>query len=119
MRNLVSFKLLMRGNNNTITFLIEVVIYESQAMDHMITKTSTRSCDPFKHMVHYTKRKWGMTFGDNYVVTCTLDEQLCVQDKEHVNQCRLYEELHFERWDHQCGCVVHIIIEEGGAKEGL
>ncbi|GJY90271.1 hypothetical protein Tco_0505467 [Tanacetum coccineum] len=76
---------LMRGNNNTITFLMEVVICESEAMDHMITKTSTRSCDPFKHMVHYTKRKWGTTFGDSYAVTCTLDEQLCVQDKEHVN----------------------------------
>nr|GEV35110.1 hypothetical protein [Tanacetum cinerariifolium] len=88
MRNLVPFELLMRGNNNTITFLMEVVICESEAMDHMITKTSTRSCDPFKHM-------------------------LCVQDKEHVNQCRLYGELRFERWDHQCGCVftfVHIII---------
>ncbi|GKA89391.1 hypothetical protein Tco_0811203, partial [Tanacetum coccineum] len=77
---------LMRGNNNTITFLMEVVISESEAMDHMITKTSTRSCDPFKHMVHYTKRKWGTTFGDSYAVTCTLDEQLCVQDKEHVNE---------------------------------
>nr|GFC27641.1 hypothetical protein [Tanacetum cinerariifolium] len=58
-------------------------------MDHMITKTSTRSCDPFKHM-------------------------------EHFNQCRLYGELRFERWDHQCGCVftfVHVIIEEGGDKQ--
>ncbi|GJU08773.1 hypothetical protein Tco_1125203 [Tanacetum coccineum] len=75
----------MRGNNNTITFLMEVVICESEAMDHMITKTSTRSSDPFKHMVYYTKRKRVMTFGDSYAVTCTLDEQLCVQAKEHVN----------------------------------
>nr|GEU70840.1 hypothetical protein [Tanacetum cinerariifolium] len=64
MRNLIPFEytfyqLLMRGNNNTITFLMEVVICDSEAMDHMITKTSTRSCDPFEHMVHYTKRKWG------------------------------------------------------------
>ncbi|GKB28630.1 hypothetical protein Tco_0868031 [Tanacetum coccineum] len=78
MRNLVPFEHLMRGNNSIITFLMEVVICESEAMDHMITKTSTRSSDPFKHMVHYTKRKRVTTFGDSYAVTCTLDEQLII-----------------------------------------
>ncbi|GJW76051.1 hypothetical protein Tco_0137733 [Tanacetum coccineum] len=36
--------------------------------DHMITETSTRSCEPFKHTVQYTKRKWDTAFGNCLVL---------------------------------------------------
>ncbi|GJW14193.1 3-hydroxy-3-methylglutaryl CoA reductase 2 [Tanacetum coccineum] len=48
--------------------------------------TSTRSCEPFKHKVQYTKRKWDTTFGNSSTVTYIPDKRLSVQDKQHVNE---------------------------------